>query len=589
MMILSRIWYLVLAIVAALGMYVAYLAVGQYNRQGQVAADETLKSDTQVVNWALQIDARRRLESMVFASVDASIVKALKEANGKEAAVPQTARDEARKGITAVNEKLVGDYKLEAMLVVDREGRMVAQVGYDAAAGFNDFELGGYPAVNDGLHGYLRDDTWVWGNRVYRVFVRPVEDEVGQPPLGAIVGLKGIDNDFAKEMSKRTRANLAFYLGDQKVASAAQETFQSELLEDVSTLLPALKDDEAYKSVSGRSEIKPIGTKGAAAIFAKLSGEGGELRAGYAVVRQRSAVSGVMEFLTRADDLDKKNVKYGVLAALLILGIGLGLLFSFLEHSRPLKEFAVQGERLRKGDLDAFQLQRLGGSYRTIGANVNQGIERIIERGGGSRKPADLEAILGPVPAQPSMSAFSFPLPDSTGALPPSAPSSAGGPPPGFPAPPAGQPGPRAAPPPAKPIAAPPAKAGLRVPGVPPVPYEDEETQLRKEGDDEEDDQTKVGRAPKGLLEAASGSVPPPASGSGADTDPIEWRGIYESFIATKKQCNEPVDGLSYEKFRGTLAKNRDALVQRHKCARVKFTVYVKDGRASLKATPVRD
>jgi hypothetical protein len=587
-MILSRIWYLVLAIVAALGMYVAFLAVGQYNRQGQVAADEALKSDTQVVSWALQIDARRRLESMVFATVDPSIVKGLKEANGKDAAVPQTARDEARKGIAAISEKLVGDYKLEAMFVVDREGRVVAQVGYEAAAGFTEFELGGYPAVNDGLHGYLRDDTWVWGNRVYRVFVRPVEDEVGQPPLGAIVGLKGIDNDFAKEISKRTRANLAFYLGDQKVATATQETFQSELVEDVSALLPSLKDDEGYKTASGRSEIKPIGTKGAAAIFAKLSGEGGELRAGYAVVRQRSAVSGVLEFLTRADDLDKKNVNKLLLSALLLVGIGLGLLFSFLEHSRPLKQFALQGERLRKGDGDAFQLQALGGAYRSIGANVNQGIERIIERGGGSRKPADLEAILGPVPAQPSMSAFSFPLPDSsTGALPPSAPSSAGGPgAPGFPAPPAAHPGPRGAPPP-KPIAAPPPKAGLRVPGVPNAPYEDEETQLRKdEDDDDQDDQTKVGKAPKGLLEAASGSIPPPGPANG---DPPEWRAVYDDFIATKKQCKEPVDGLSYEKFRGTLAKNRDALVQRHNCARVKFTVYVKDGRASLKATPVRD
>ncbi|HSQ67372.1 MAG TPA: MXAN_5187 C-terminal domain-containing protein, partial [Polyangiaceae bacterium] len=43
------------------------------------------------------------------------------------------------------------------------------------------------------------------------------------------------------------------------------------------------------------------------------------------------------------------------------------------------------------------------------------------------------------------------------------------------------------------------------------------------------------------------------------------------------------------DKFRQTLRKNRDALVQRHNCKRVKFTVYVKDGRASLKATPIKD
>ena len=43
------------------------------------------------------------------------------------------------------------------------------------------------------------------------------------------------------------------------------------------------------------------------------------------------------------------------------------------------------------------------------------------------------------------------------------------------------------------------------------------------------------------------------------------------------------------EKFAQTLKKNRDALIERHRCKRVKFTVYTKDGRASLKATPVKD
>ena len=68
-----------------------------------------------------------------------------------------------------------------------------------------------------------------------------------------------------------------------------------------------------------------------------------------------------------------------------------------------------------------------------------------------------------------------------------------------------------------------------------------------------------------------------------------DWKAVYDEFIRVKKQCNEPTDGLTFEKFQQTLKKNRDALIERHKCKRVKFTVYVKDGRASLKATPVKD
>jgi hypothetical protein len=588
MMILSRIWYLVLAIVAAVAMYMAYLAVGQYNRQSVVATDEALRSDAQVVGWALQIDGRRRLESLVFASNEPNIRKSLKDSNTKDAVSPAS-REEAKRGLAAVNEKLPSEFKFEALFAVDREGRVVGQIGYDAASATENFELGGYPAVFDGLHGYLRDDTWVFGNRVFRVFVRPVEDEVGNPPLGAVVALKGVDNEFAKEIAKRTRSNLAFYLGDQKVGSAAsQDTLPAEALDDVTAALPSLKDDEGYKAASGRTDIKPFGSKGASAIFSKLTGEAGELRAGFAVIRQRTVIAGIGGFLTRADDSDKKNVNYIVLAALLLLGAGLGMLFIFLEHSKPLKELSLQGERLRKGEGDAFQLQKLSAAYRSIGADLNQGIERLLERGGSTRKPADLESILGPVPAQPNMSAFSFPLPESsTAAFPPSgnsaavlpapAPSAAGplGPPPRI-VPPA---------PKSAPFAPPlPKPAGLV---SPPSANSALSDALDLRDEDDREDETRVGAAPKGLIAASVKSEPPPPMS--ASNDPVEWKSVYEEFVQVKRQCGEPVDGLTYEKFRGTLAKNRDALMQRHNCSRVKFTVYVKDGRASLKATPVRD
>ncbi len=72
-------------------------------------------------------------------------------------------------------------------------------------------------------------------------------------------------------------------------------------------------------------------------------------------------------------------------------------------------------------------------------------------------------------------------------------------------------------------------------------------------------------------------------------SDGGEWKAVYEEFIRTKKQCGEPTDGLTFNKFSQTLKKNRDALIQRHGCNRVKFSVYVKEGRASLKATPLKD
>jgi hypothetical protein len=67
-----------------------------------------------------------------------------------------------------------------------------------------------------------------------------------------------------------------------------------------------------------------------------------------------------------------------------------------------------------------------------------------------------------------------------------------------------------------------------------------------------------------------------------------DWRRVYEEFLALKKQCGEDTASLTFEKFKGTLQRNKDALVQRHSCTRVKFTVYEKEGKAALKASPVK-
>ena len=63
----------------------------------------------------------------------------------------------------------------------------------------------------------------------------------------------------------------------------------------------------------------------------------------------------------------------------------------------------------------------------------------------------------------------------------------------------------------------------------------------------------------------------------------------YDQFLAVKKSCNENTGGLTYQKFSEKLVKNRDDLMSKTGCKDVRFTVYVKDGKAALKATPVKD
>jgi hypothetical protein len=636
MMILSRIWYVLLSLLVGAAVYVVSLAVGQYDRRAAVAMTETLKGDSQVVSWALQIDARRRLDNLLLVSADDASRKALKGANGKDV-IPPSAKEDGRKVLAAFNDKLPAEFKNDALFLVDREGRVVSQVGYDAANASASFELGGYPAVFDSLHGNLRDDTWTWDGKVGRVASRPIEDEIGQPPLGAVVGIRWVDQTFAKEIAKRTRTNVAFFSGAQKPITGTPgqgEEFDEGNFQLLGPELAKLFEDKGYKE-TGRTDVSKLaagGTDKAGAIFVRLPGDAWEMKengAGFAVVRQRVTIGGPMGFVTGADDKDKASVKLWLVIAVVVGGSLFGFLFSFVEHSRPQKEMLNQAQALRTGKIDALQLPRFSGGLRSIAQDINLGMERVVEKAGGqAKRPANLESILGPVPAQPAMSAFSFPLsadsgvgqipnvppaggssPGAFGSPSPSSPGGPGGPRPPIPQapPPSGggsgprppgpggapgfsgtgtvglPPGPRApgAPPPSGNSGRPPSGA-VASPAAPP-PLFNPMAPLAPDADREE--ATMVGEPPRALLAAATGQH----SAAKPGDENSEWLSVYDDFIRTKRQCNEPVDGLTFEKFQQTLRKNRDTLIQKHGCKRVKFSVYVKDGRASLKATPVRD
>jgi hypothetical protein len=612
MMILSRLWYLILAILLAGAYYIVALAVGQYNRRNQAALDETLKADSQVVSWALQVDARRRLDTLLGPAYDANIVKAIRNANGKE--VPAASREEGAKALRSFNEKLA-DYKHDALFITDRDGRLVAQTGYDAVNAFPEFELGGYPSVNDALHGFLRDDTWVWGGRIARVVTRPVEEEVGQLPIGAVVGIRWIDQNFAKELAKRTRTNLAFFALGQRVAHAATiDGFEENTLEALGSELKAVAEDKGFKE-NGRTDVRslpdPKGDSKGAILFVRLPGDTVDLGGGFAVARSKVAISSPTGFISGADDVDKANVKLWLVAVVFLAALLFGIFFSYLEHSLPLKNVAVEAAKLKKGETDVLPLPRFRGAYRAIAADVNAGIQRVVEKGGGTaRKPADLESILGPVPAQPNMSAFTFPLQDGSAQAQqvPQLPANFGANPPahvnntprfpGAPPPPPSRPGGAfadrtvamgAAPPSAHGPFTPPgsnAAVGSHSATVAAVPKAQQTTPAAfapkpkpVPAREEADEATTVAQPAPDLIAA-----------SGPAADPIaEWQGVYEEFLKTKRDCGEATEGLTFEKFQQTLRKNRDALMQRHGCKRVKFAVYVKEGRASLKATPVRD
>jgi hypothetical protein len=61
------------------------------------------------------------------------------------------------------------------------------------------------------------------------------------------------------------------------------------------------------------------------------------------------------------------------------------------------------------------------------------------------------------------------------------------------------------------------------------------------------------------------------------------------SYLDTRMACGESVKGLSETKVKAFLEKQRSTLKEKLKCKDVDFRVEVVNGKAKLKATPVRD
>ncbi len=535
-MLLTRFWNVLIALVLGAAVFVLFLAVSMYNRAGSRTMAERLSSDTQVVSWYLKEDARERAAQLIQFAVNSDLARALQKSNESESKVPPQSQEKVHAALKSISEKIPAELGFDAIFAVDQLGRVVDHLGYEQASGMEDFELGGYTVVADALHGYIRDDILVL-DRMYRVVARPVELEAGQAPVGAIMGARIVDDRFSRELSKRTNAAIGFFARGQRVASGAPEDFDKSQLDQIVGDLEELDHDDAYREL-GRSKVRTIsGLLGVQ--YSKLPGEAWALGAGYVVARLPDQMDSPLGFFKKSDDKDKEHAKVWV-AILVALGAALiGIIFSILEHTRPLLVLRTEAIKLAKGQLDQLHPSKFSGILRKIASEINDGIDQVAAKGGVPRKAADLKQVLGDIPDQPMMSAFALPGEAS-------APTAA-----------------------SNPLASNP----LAAKAVPSAPQRS---------------------VPKPDMPQAPARKPPPpraqtASAPEGQSKQDVWRQVYEEFVALKQQCGEKVDGLTYEKFEVTLKKNEDTLVQKHGASSVKFSVYVKDGKAALKASPVKD
>ncbi|HEX4453581.1 MAG TPA: MXAN_5187 family protein [Kofleriaceae bacterium] len=572
-MFLSKIWFFLVALAAAAALTVALVMPRPAQRQIDGEEKNRLGIACSVIDIVLADNARSRVALAGSFARAPKIVSALEGASG--AANLDESRMKTVRDVAAETMKGVSGHAPDFAMLVDSKGRVVARVALDEGD-FGDV-VAGRPLVDDALAGYLRDDIWAQNGTMYLVSAAPVIRR--DPPVtyvGAIVLGNKVTNELAKTVVGGLDVDVGFYLGNDDVASS--RTVALDHAPMMAALGKLSGGDLTHDCRADNQFAMRAGNEDFTAVVGRLPGEAEAHEAFFTVFMKKRAERGFMGSLGA---VQKTDVTFGKFPWILVIGVfvialGAGIALMWLESDRPLKRLQGDALRLAKAESERLAEDAHGGRYGSIARSVNIHIDKLGRDAKSAR--TNLDQLLGPAPEGSlgtiDLLAGALPVARPGGAAPISAP-----PPSDFkfhdPAPPpvtrsaAPTPGPMSAmasrpsvPPPR--AATPPRGSQMPAPRPPtPMPIAQQTQPLHLDDD----------------ILAASNEP---------SIDPY-FKQVYDQFLAVKKSCGEPTAGLTYGKFSEKLVKNRDDLMAKTGCREVRFTVYVKDGKAALKATPVKD
>jgi Double sensory domain of two-component sensor kinase len=602
-MFLSKIWFILIALVSAVAATFALVAPKPAVRNLEALEKQRLDRAQYAAEQMFKVDAHKRIDLVAKLGRDAILSESLDAASrgsGEYAVIHRTIGDRFR---TLIPDLTTGG--IDEIVALDNKGRVIARVGGDNEKEYGDF-IGGVEVVADALRGYLSDDAWGVGGKLERVAGAPVLSKSKDRIVGAVYVAAETGASLVERLKKNLDVDTALLLRGKVVAStrpAGELDGLPELVAQHTGEIAELKRTPALQL--------PLGSDTLLAVAAPFPGQAGEQQGYYALIGVqppvRTDLSALRSLLTNVTSNDLKGgFPWALLTIVTFAMIASGLLLQRLEVEVPVGKLRRELQKLAAGDIHKIDDLKYGGKYGGLARDVNAAVERFTHAPGARSEMAgkDLNAILGPSGGStfdlpPAGSAFSgsdpapafgappaASFPPAAPAFPPAAPVFPPPPPPGGFAPP---PLPSFNPPPAPSFSPPslpqPFSAGgiaSMQPAIKPSPWS--QPQPLPSGALEE----------SGANAAADRQMP---DGEATRVVPYDlqeeedahFRHVFDDFVETKRSCGEPTAGLTQAKFLQKLRDNKSALVAKHGCRTVRFSVYVKDGKAALRATPIRE
>jgi hypothetical protein len=582
-MLWSRIWLVVLSVVAAVATAAALLAPRPLGDELDQETARRLERAQQATSLFLKVNARQWMDTVAHDATDAVLVNALAEAT-KGPADLGILHKTVQERLRVFAEKA----KVDVVLAVDAKGRVIARAGLEDGV-YKDF-VDGLPLVGDALRGLRGDDTWSLDGKLYRVAASPVI--APNKYVGALVMGQEVGPPLAQSLAHMMGVEVAFLLRGRVIASSVPLPVAQQLplsANEHAALL--LKEGRSPPLTLGAGEGRFL------AVLAPFAGEAAGHQAMYAVLVARPPTESVTGLMARLLSTDPRTLPWSSLAPVgggLLAVLLIGFLLLRVEATGPVKRLVRDSQALARGELPRIQDGLHPGPLGQVARAINTTLDRI-----GSRPPT---------PQPPPVKRRNVPTPTSVES-------------------PKGRPlfdnaEPRATAPTMSEI---PSRKNTPLPRPmpPPIPENDEytpsvPTKVKSDGPDfvdsplgdltpasslgglklHEEDEERTTVAPgkaypdsdaMNLMKQTDSQAITTTSLPSTLTDPleIELRGVFDEFLETKQTCGEPTEGITYDKFAEKLRSNRANLLAKYGCKSVKFQVYVKDGKAALKATPV--
>lgn len=526
-MFASRFWYLLLVILFGGSFASFYLAKDRYNRDRELDTKKLLVKDQIELQALLHTEARLMIDKLLPVVVDTTVMDVLSAATNSKTEISSTEKEKLRALLTKKNEELE-QFKSDIIMAFDGKGRVVSYV-WDELISVKEIGFKGLPVVHNALLGYMQDDFVVFHFapnqfKLYRVVARPVINK-GEY-VGAIVYGQLIDRKFALRLSKNLESYILLFKDNFIYAQGVPEG-KSPINEATFTQkLEQLLSGETKFLTSGVSELIELEDrdKKYATIYGLFPGEAKEQKSGYIIVREIPKVANAMDFIYGATKADWKELPWTFIGGGSFLLFILGIFWTVLEHTLPLRKFKKAIARILARENDRINIYAVSRQHRKLAEAINKVIDQVIEeiKERLTQQSIDVDSILSEVDESGRISQALF-----------------------------------------EPAFVAQSKSSISSPPPPPPPPKSSPQQAKVQSEPVKEDLSRY-------------------------NSEDYYKEIFNQFIETKKQCGESIENLQFDRFLVTLNKNKELILKKFPdCKAVKFTVYIKDGKAAIKASPI--